>query len=384
MTAESRFCICEDLLQAEPVTEFRCSGLDICHQHPESFSPTLRETKTLSIWKNLERKQTGMDLKSRAAAILREKEEEKCCSARRAIQEILPNKSTTKIRLFQDDIFHNQRVHVGDCCLWSRYLVAETRGPAKISADPTQEQTSLEKIRPTGQTTMEVHLRKTDLEKAERERQIKVQQEREEVEVKIYNVAQEEICTPLPMVEEIDLEELQELQNLHQTWQNITQTEELDEFEDVAVLAVEKTEEVEEPKKDKSVRRCFLNWLNDSLEDRYKRKIARTYVRELEEGDQIYRSFFMGQPKTRAERERQKRQCLIYEDKQRQGVKKLLDAYWMVQRQKKELLKFEEEERYKKWATKHGLSIPDSLPQQAKKRMSKSEERLLIVKQFFH
>lgn len=69
---------------------------------------------------------------------------------------------------------------------------------------------------------------------------------------------------------------------------------------------------------------------------------------------------------------------MIYEDKQRQRVKKLLDSYWMVQRQKKELLKFEEEERYKKWVTKHGLSIPDSSPQQPKKRMSKSEERLLM------
>ena len=49
------------------------------------------------------------------------------------------------------------------------------------------------------------------------------------------------------------------------------------------------SEKFEEPKEDKSVCRRFVNWLNELTADLNKGKIAKTYRRELEEGDEIYR-----------------------------------------------------------------------------------------------
>lgn len=169
--------------------------------------------------------------------------------------------------LFQHDIFRNQKVPVGDFLRYSRHFVTETRGPAKLSVVPTKEVEPSEEVTPTGLPDVEIHLQ------AETERG---QQERQQSD------AVEDVITPAPP------EQVEE--HLHQTVQNIIQTEELDEFDDIAKLAEEMWEELEEPQEDTSVCRRFLNWLNELLADCSRRKIAKTYRRELEEGDEIYRS----------------------------------------------------------------------------------------------
>ncbi|XP_037636423.1 uncharacterized protein LOC119494541 [Sebastes umbrosus] len=250
--------------------------------------------------------------------------------------------------LFHSDmIFQRHKVHVGVVRHHSRHLVSEARSPGKVSAVSTKGVKPSEKnIGPTEVSNLEIHLPKVDLRKAERE---------------------EDIGTPLPQEEEIT--------------QNVLQTEERDELNNTAVLA----EQVMEEKRDKSVRRRFLNWLNEYIHGHIMRKVARTYRRELEEGDDIYKTSVIARwpLMTRAEREQQKRQELLHQDKQRQSVKKLLDGYWEVQRCLKEALRLKEEERYEKWAAEHGASVPASSPEQPKKRMSKWEKRFLRVKEFF-
>lgn len=83
-------------------------------------------------------------------------------------------------------------------------------------------------------------------------------------------------------------DDLQKLQNLHQTWKRCVQTGGLNEFEDTTDLPGDTMEEFEEPKIDKSSHRHFLKseWLQDFII----KKIVRTYRREMEEADQIYRS----------------------------------------------------------------------------------------------
>ncbi|XP_051246903.1 uncharacterized protein LOC127358059 [Dicentrarchus labrax] len=201
----------------------------------------------------------------------------------------------------------------------------------------------------------------------------------------ILHEKEEDECMPLPQEEEAQQEEpLQELQNLQQTWQNSIQTEELEGFKDIAGFAEEMMEELGDPRPEKSIRRRFLNWLNEGLEARMMKKIARTYQRELEEGDRYYRSSYMAPPlMTRAQRERQKREELIQLDNQRQSINKRLDAHWEAKRRQKEAQRVEEEERYEKWMVGHGWSAPDSPPEAPKKRMSKWEKRFLNVKEVF-
>lgn len=197
-------------------------------------------------------------------------------SARKTIQEIVLNKSTRKPDLFQD-VFHNQRVHVGDR-LWSRHLVAETSKPAKLPAVPTEGVKPSERtIRTTGHYSMENPLPKVD-GGAGRELKEEMEKGQQEMEKRtrdeeMKNDAQEEVCTPL-----------RDLQNLYQTWEDVLP----DEFEDIADLA-EEMEDLEEPQKETSALRRFLDWLNERLHDRTTLKIARTYRRELEEGHRIYR-----------------------------------------------------------------------------------------------
>lgn len=87
--------------------------------------------------------------------------------------------------------------------------------------------------------------------------------------------------------------------------------------------------------------------------------------------------FLMVRQMTRAEREQKRREKLIRLEKRRQSVKTFLDAYWETKRSQKEALRQKEEGRYEKWAAERGLSVPDSSPQQPKKRMSKWEKRFL-------
>ncbi|XP_044025693.1 uncharacterized protein LOC122863345 [Siniperca chuatsi] len=264
------------------------------------------------------------------------------------------------------------KVHVGNVRRLSRHLVAETRSPAKISAVPKEEVKSGEKKdRPTRHSNVGIHLPKVDLGKAEREMKEKTEQGQQELEKRdeeIRNDAQEDMCTPPLQDEEAEQaeEHPQELQNLRQAWQSIIQTEDL-EFEDIADLAGE-TMELGEAKKDKSAGRRFLNWLDE-------RKNARTYRRALEEGDQLYRTSYMARPMTRAQREQRKWQ--------KQSAEKLLDAHWEMRGHMKEVLRLKEKERHEGWAAGHGLSVPDSSPEQPKKRMSKWEKRFLGVKESF-
>ncbi|XP_028461415.1 uncharacterized protein LOC114573419 [Perca flavescens] len=192
----------------------------ICLQLSENCSPKPRETKTLSDWKHFDGKGTRVDF-------LDEKEAERCRSARK----ILP-KCTTKMDLFQHDIFHNQKVLVGDVQRFSKHLVAETRGPAKLSAVPTKEVKPSEKTRPTGPTDVEIHLPEVDLETD------RGQEQRPKRGEEVRSDSQEDMRTPPPQEEGRDQaeEDLQEQQSLRQVWQKI-QTEDLNEFQNIADLA---------------------------------------------------------------------------------------------------------------------------------------------------
>lgn len=57
---------------------------------------------------------------------------------------------------------------------------------------------------------------------------------------------------------------------------------------DLTALTANMIEEVGEKVKDKSIRRRILNWLNKIIHNYYKKKIAETYRREQEEGNQFY------------------------------------------------------------------------------------------------
>lgn len=85
-------------------------------------------------------------------------------------------------------------------------------------------------------------------------------------------------------------EYLLEMQNLCHMWQNIVQSEELGDSEDLVGLPEDMVEKLGRPKKERNVRRQFLKWFFDWLEHRTKRKIAKTYMKEVEEGDEIYSS----------------------------------------------------------------------------------------------
>ena len=76
-------------------------------------------------------------------------------------------------------------------------------------------------------------------------------------------------------------------------------------------------------------------------------------------------TFYFIRPMTRAEREQQKTERLLFHDNQGQRLKILMDTYWDEKQKKKEELKTEEEECYEKWAAEHGPSIPDSSPDQS-------------------
>lgn len=166
-------------------------------------------------------------------------------------------KSIRRDNIFKDDIFCCQKVHVGNCHQWSRNLVAEGRRPA---------------IKPIGWLDTAIQLPQLNSGDAEEEK--KIDEEREKG----------------PMKESKLNEHFQELQNLHTTWLNQPQDERLEDFADLSALTDEMVEAVVGEQKDKSVRRRFLNWLDELIHGHYKKKIEETYKREQEEGNQFYPS----------------------------------------------------------------------------------------------
>lgn len=221
---------------------------------------------------------------------------------------------------------------------------------------PKEVKPGKKKLISTGHSDVEIYLPKADFGKAEMD----------------LKEDKWKTCTLSLQKEETEQteEDLQRLQNLHQTWKRRFQTRGLDEFEDIADLAGDTMEELEEPKIDKSSHRHFLKSLSEWLQGLITKKIVRTYRREMEEGDHIYRryyrtystennvyhfslckafnydvslwstltqilcsghfvywfSFHVARPTTRAQRGQRKRQRLMNLDKQRQKAKKYTDA----------------------------------------------------------
>ncbi|CAL8242543.1 unnamed protein product [Merluccius merluccius] len=83
-----------------------------------------------------------------------------------------------------------------------------------------------------------------------------------------------------------------------------------------------------------------FNWLNENLKERHRRKIQRTHFRERTEGDELYvkgrRVFAASMIKSRAERERAKRQALQRQEKTRVKVEERVRSYWAAKRSEKE------------------------------------------------
>lgn len=184
------------------------------------------------------------------------------------METVLP-KSIRRANIFEDDIFRCQKVHVGNCRQWSRYLVAEGRRPATVSAAPVS---SNRKIKPVGLLDITIQLPQLDSGDAEKEKKMDEETEKG------------------PTKESKQTGHLQDLQNLHTIWLKQPQDEGLEDFADLRALTDEMVEAVEGKQKDKSVRRRFLNWLDELIHSHYKKKIEETYRREREEGNQFYPS----------------------------------------------------------------------------------------------
>ncbi|KAK2890397.1 hypothetical protein Q8A73_018697 [Channa argus] len=294
-----------------------------------------------------------------------------------------------KNNLPQDNIFCQQKVPNGNCRSWSRHLVAETRGPSNPSALPTKVVQPSERISCTEHTTADVYSPKVSLGEPERETDRsdrtnrtmskREQQETEKTNAGIQSIALEEMSTTMLKEEGTCL---QKMENLHQAWQN-QQTDKVDEFDDFKVLAEEMAEAAEKPNKDTSVRRVFPNWLSGLFEDRFMKRFAKSSLRDVDEGDEIYRASYMASPMTQAARERSKMQKLPCQVRQRQRMKNFLNSYRERCKKQKELLKVKEEERFEKWMLEHDQSVPDYPLEQPKKRMSKWEKRFLRAEEFF-
>lgn len=139
---------------------------------------------------------------------------------------------------------------------WSRFLAAESRTPAVSSAVGISSDM---KDDYTGPNT-KIHLTNLILSEAEKEEEV---EEKKETSKKAELRIQEDV--------------FKQLANKEQAGQQ-------DEFN----LTGEINEEEEETLKDKSIRRRILNWLNEIIHDYYKKKIAETYRREREEGNEFY------------------------------------------------------------------------------------------------
>lgn len=185
------------------------------------------------------------------------------------------HKSTVGNNIFNDSNFRYQRGDVENCRRWSRNLVAERRSPATISAAPIHSE---RKTNPTGLSDITTPLPKLDLVEAAKEKK---------TETKIDKGLKTETK---------EAGHLEAQDNLHAHWQKKPQNEKLDSFDDPTVHCLQPlpTEAMVEAagakQKDKSVHRRFLNWLDEIIHNHYQRKIAETYRREREEGNQFYPS----------------------------------------------------------------------------------------------
>ncbi|KAL2085542.1 hypothetical protein ACEWY4_018862 [Coilia grayii] len=111
--------------------------------------------------------------------------------------------------------------------------------------------------------------------------------------------------------------------------------------------AAEKSEETaggEAVKKDKSMRRRFLGWVNKKAKDYYNNKIEKTMKREQEEGDQVYQSWFKKSPMSRAEREKEKRKSLVKAEERRHRMEESWKQWEVKRAEEKKRRKKEDEE----------------------------------------
>ncbi|XP_037834761.1 transcription initiation factor TFIID subunit 3-like isoform X2 [Kryptolebias marmoratus] len=295
------------------------------------------------------------------------------------VKKDLPESTGKVVAVFGDSVFRLHTVQLPHCNGWSWDLLAEVKGHARVSAASTSNDTQ------RSETAAQLRA-----EEAEQEKE-KVGQE----EV----MSEGETCTELPLKE--SGEERRGWENREESRQKKNPNFNLWGFHDLAATPDEMLEGPEEKPKDKSVRRRFITWLDDLIHEYYRRKISKTYKRERQEGDEFYyrkicsllfspalfaskANFDKFYPISPAQRERQKREKWLRREKQRQKVKRHLDAYWEEKRKAKEALREKEEERFERWATEHDFSLPDSTTQGSKMRMSLWRKRFLRVKEFLY
>lgn len=162
-------------------------------------------------------------------------------------EKVLPN--SIRFRNFlNDDILRYHEGHLVNCQM-SRYLTARSRGPALSSAALISNE---RKDNCIGL----VHLTNVDLREGEK------------------------------MNDTEDENEMGIKEKKHKKLEPTTckQQDELD----LTAQTTNMIEEVGKKVKDKSIRRRILNWLNEVIHNYYEKKIAETYRREQEEGNQFY------------------------------------------------------------------------------------------------
>lgn len=175
------------------------------------------------------------------------------------IENVLPD-STRDRNVFNDDILHYHEIYLGNCQR-SRYVVSKSRRSSMFSAvliwsERKNSYTGLDfKIHPTNvglreEKEMEDKLGTGVTQRKDKEAELPAQEETCQLRKKEHEGHQDEV--------------------------------------DLTVLPCEMTEEDGEKLKDKSTRRRILNWLNEIIHNYYKKKIAETYRREQEEGNQFY------------------------------------------------------------------------------------------------
>ncbi|KAF7208273.1 putative LOC107385472-like protein [Nothobranchius furzeri] len=287
--------------------------------------------------------------------------ENKDMSTSKIVRKVLPEPKTVVV-----DIFPSQKVHVSDCSKWSWNLVAGTKPLILTPAAPTS--CNQERNQSSPVSNVKYHFL-GDGEKAEQEEEADGEETEVVTDEKV--VAEKERCVALPP-------------NQQGTWKNQLNPHRRAEFGDLAHMS-ETAEETEENPKEKSICRRILTRLDASIHDYYRKKIRKTYIREKEEGNQVYpTNFYIFYQMTRGQRERQKREIWLSRDKQRQSFYNRLEVYWEKTRKAKEALRLKEEARYERWAARH-ISIPDSPQGGPKRRMGLWEERSLRVIEFlFH